>query len=41
MKITTLTVESGTTVPHPRYQYSSIRESVAATVDLSDGDLPD
>lgn len=40
MKITQVTVECGTTVPHPRYQYSSIRESVTMTAQIEDGESP-
>ena len=41
MKITQIIVECGTTLPHPRYQYSSIRESVSATATLAPDDVPD
>jgi hypothetical protein len=40
MKITQITVETGTTIPHPRYQYSSIRESVGATATIGPKDNP-
>ena len=28
-------------MPHPRYQYSSIRESLSATATLASDDVPD
>lgn len=40
MKITEVTVECGTTLPHPRYQYSSIREAVTATATLDSNESP-
>lgn len=33
-----MTVEVGMTVPHARVQYASVREALAMTVDLEDGE---